>query len=118
MFPDLAQKFIAEIGYWSGIAAVLQSDDRLTSDQPSPIVNRSPKAASATPRVAAHDRAHRGRRLERVGQAVAGPIAMPSRQSWSAHVPRPSTASKSRCGLHLMSGYWLPEEAGRAGDYR
>lgn len=117
MFLDLAQKFIVEIGYWFGIAAALQRDDRLTSDQLSPIVDRS-KAASATPRVAAHDRAYRGRRLERVAQVVAGPIAMPSRQSWSAHVPRPSTASKSRCGLHLMSGYWLPEEAGRAGDYR
>lgn len=94
------------------------AEDRLTFDQPRPIVNRSRKAASATPRGAVRDQAYRGRRLERVAQAVAAPIRDSSRQSWSAHVPRPSTASKSRRGLHLMSGYWLPEEAVRAGDYR
>lgn len=54
-FPYLAQKFIVEIDYWSGIAGSPQRDDRLTSGQLSPIVNRSPKGASAAPRVAARD---------------------------------------------------------------
>lgn len=38
-FLYFAQKFIVEIDYW-GIAAVLKRDDRLTSDQLNPIVNR------------------------------------------------------------------------------
>jgi hypothetical protein len=54
-FPYLAQKFIAEIDYWVRHSGPLRRSDRLTSDQLSPIVNRSPKAASATPRVAARD---------------------------------------------------------------
>lgn len=52
------------------------AEDRLTSDQPRPIVNRSRKAASARPRGAVRDRAYRGRRLKRVAQAMAAPIAI------------------------------------------
>lgn len=54
MFPYLAQKFIAEIDYWVGHSG-RSADDRLTSEQPRPVVNRSPKAVSGTSRVAARD---------------------------------------------------------------
>lgn len=89
MFLYLAQKFIVKIDYWSGVAAVLQRDDRLTSDQPSPIVDRSLKALSATPRVAARDRAYRGRPLERVAQAVAAPNRDTVSTNLERYLPRP-----------------------------